>query len=66
MGFWVFYFIVTQLLLGFFSWNLETVTSNSPIDEDWRNTFGILMGAGPGGQGQGCGPEGSKIHFVQT
>ena len=22
---------------------LETVTGNSPMDEDWRNTFGILM-----------------------
>ena len=35
--------IVTKLLLGFFSQNHETVTGNSPMDEDWRNTFGFLM-----------------------
>ena len=50
----LFFFIVTQLLLGFLSYNLETVTGNSPMDEDWRNIFGILMcteicdGAGAG------------------
>ena len=38
-----FYFIVKLLLLGFLSWNIETVTGNSPMDEDWRNTFGIFM-----------------------
>ena len=49
-----FFLMVTQLLLGFFSWNLETVTGNSPMDEDWRNAFGILIcteicdGAGTG------------------
>ena len=55
IGFWVrYFFIVTHLLLGFLSLNLETVTGNSPMDEDWRNTFGILMctercdGAGAG------------------
>ena len=48
-----FFLTVTQLL-GFLSYNLETVTGNSPIDEDWRNAFGILMcmeicdGAGAG------------------
>ena len=36
-------FIVTQLHLGFLSLNLETVTGNSPTDEDWRNAIGILM-----------------------
>ena len=35
------FFIVTQFLLGFLSKNLETVTGNSPMDEDWRNTFEI-------------------------
>ena len=40
------------------------------MDEDWRNTFEILMlsrggregGAGPGG----VASKGPKIHFVQT
>ena len=42
--FFVFCFlIVTQLLLGFLSYNLETVTGNSFMDEDWRNASGILM-----------------------
>ena len=46
--------IVTQVLLGFLNKNLETVTDNSPMDEDWTNAFGILMcavirdGAGAG------------------
>ena len=54
VGFWVLFFIVTQLLLGFLSQDLETVTGNSPMDEDWRNAFGILTcaeicdGAGAG------------------
>ena len=42
LDFGSFFFIVIQLL-GFLSWNLETVTGNSPIDEDWRNAFGILV-----------------------
>ena len=41
--FFFFFLIVTQLLLGFLSLNLETVTGNSPVNDDWRNTFGILM-----------------------
>ena len=28
------FFIVTQFLLGLLSQNLETVTGNSPVDED--------------------------------
>ena len=63
--FWVLFFIVIQLLLGFLSYNLETVTGNNRIDEDWRNTYGILMLA-LGARPEGCGPKGSKIHFVQT
>ena len=38
-----FFLFVTQLLLGFLSYNLETVTGTSPMDEDRRNSFGILM-----------------------
>ena len=34
------------------------------MDEHWRNIFGIFIY--PLGQGQGGGPKGSKIHFVQT
>ena len=33
------FWIITQLLLGFLSLSLETVTGNSPMDEDWRNAF---------------------------
>ena len=43
-----------QLLLGFLSENLETVTGNSPIDEDRRNAFEILMCAEIG-DGTGAG-----------
>ena len=37
------FIIVIQLLLGFLIWNFETVTGNSPMDEDWRNTLGVFM-----------------------
>ena len=40
------------MLIDHLSKNLETFTGDSPVDEGWKNTFGILMyplGAGPGG-----------------
>ena len=48
---------VTPLLLDHLSQILETFTGNSPMDENWRNTFEILMC--PWGQGQvGVAPKG--------
>ena len=37
------FFLLSHILLGLLSQNLETVTGNSPVDEDWRNIFRILM-----------------------
>ena len=38
VGFWVHFFDCHPTPL-----RLETVTGNSPMDEDWRNAFRILM-----------------------
>ena len=40
--FWVLFFYCHPSL-RLFSKNLETITGNNPMNEDWRNAFGILM-----------------------
>ena len=53
VGFWVPFFIVTQLLLSFLARTLKLSQVIAPwMRKDWRKTFGILML--PLGQGQGC------------
>ena len=63
VGFWVLFFIVTRLPLGFLSKNLE-----SQVIALWMRTGKHIRNfdATPEGRARGCGPEGSKICFVQT
>ena len=62
-AFWILLFLIVTQLLGFLA-RTRKLSQLITLDEDWRNTFGILMsplGAGPGVVPPGVvAPEGPK------